>query len=302
MEASELRPRWGTFSVLDHIDYARLIPEILLYDRLVFPIPADGDWGRWEQRDWKPELLMQRIEELGPLAFSVKWSADLRSEWKSRWEELKKLKRDIDGLAYSLTPLVLAQKAWEDQFPPPIMIAAYQNYEQACADFGVTRAHSGRERALDHHHRAVGVLFERRLEMPIAEDPKAVFSRAIDLAQTEDYRRARRALYEWEHKRVAFEWPKEAAIRELDALVNDHNKLVSRSFRRTWTCRVFHVVRFLLPSTVACFDDSTLVGLGVSGTMELISAKFPGLSEPPPNPNDQPGAALHMALSALAHD
>lgn len=37
MEVNKIRLRWGTFSVLDHIDHARLIPEILSYDRLVFP-------------------------------------------------------------------------------------------------------------------------------------------------------------------------------------------------------------------------------------------------------------------------
>jgi hypothetical protein len=32
------RERWGTFSVIDHKDPAELIPEVLLYDRLVIPV------------------------------------------------------------------------------------------------------------------------------------------------------------------------------------------------------------------------------------------------------------------------
>ena len=35
------RQRWGTFSVRDHQDAGQLIPEVLLYDRLIFPVP-DG--------------------------------------------------------------------------------------------------------------------------------------------------------------------------------------------------------------------------------------------------------------------
>lgn len=33
------RERWGTFSVIDHRSIETLVPEVLLYDRLVIPTP-----------------------------------------------------------------------------------------------------------------------------------------------------------------------------------------------------------------------------------------------------------------------
>ncbi len=41
--------RWATFSVEDHIDVTQLIPDILSFDRLIFPYPPDAqERKRWE--------------------------------------------------------------------------------------------------------------------------------------------------------------------------------------------------------------------------------------------------------------
>jgi hypothetical protein len=41
--------RWGTFSVIDHKNAASLVPEVLLYDPLVIPVPSDDN----ENQRWK---------------------------------------------------------------------------------------------------------------------------------------------------------------------------------------------------------------------------------------------------------
>jgi hypothetical protein len=35
--------RWGTFSVIDHKNAAAMVPEVLLYHRLVLPYPTSPE-------------------------------------------------------------------------------------------------------------------------------------------------------------------------------------------------------------------------------------------------------------------
>ena len=127
MELHELRPRWGTFSVIDHKNVGQLVPEILLYDRLVFPVPADDD-ERWTDKDWQPELMRRRVDELSEdgLAHAVTWTKTLQDDWAEGMKELGAVGNEIKGLGYDMTPAVLAMtnRLWEDRVPPPIPVAA----------------------------------------------------------------------------------------------------------------------------------------------------------------------------------
>jgi hypothetical protein len=40
--------RWGALSVKDHLDARALTAEVLLYDRLIVPEPAQGDLKYWQ--------------------------------------------------------------------------------------------------------------------------------------------------------------------------------------------------------------------------------------------------------------
>ena len=53
---------WGTFSVKDHCDPNAFVAEVMLYDRLVIPVPPDAEEReRWEKSGWQPDrLVLQR--------------------------------------------------------------------------------------------------------------------------------------------------------------------------------------------------------------------------------------------------
>jgi len=296
-----LRPRWGTFSVIDHKNPVSLVPEILLYDRLVFPTPTDDDRKRWTKRGWKPELLDQRVKELGDLVHTTPWTDGLRKEWAKRWERLKQIGKDTEGLAMGLTPHLLALSAWKDQVPPPVMIAAYQDPEAARLDLYLGET-TEEKKPRQELHREVAALFERSLAMPIVKDPERVYKEAIELAHEETYQHARRSLFEWEDRRVADEWPTAASIKELEELVASHDDIIKRKFRQTWKRRVFYVVQLVAPAVVTVATANPFIGLAAGGTLKVVELSFPSITAKPEDPADHPGAALHMPLRAMSHE
>jgi hypothetical protein len=86
--------RWGAFSVVDHKDPIRLAIELLLYDRIAVPTPADdhgNDWARWQRNKWQPQALMNVVDRLRPhgLVEEVKWDLDREKAWRAKFEKAK---------------------------------------------------------------------------------------------------------------------------------------------------------------------------------------------------------------------
>lgn len=47
------RRLWGCYSVADHLVERAFVADLLVYDRLVVPVPSDDDRERWEKA-WNP--------------------------------------------------------------------------------------------------------------------------------------------------------------------------------------------------------------------------------------------------------
>jgi hypothetical protein len=310
-----LRPRWGTFSVIDHQQPAALIPEILLYDRLVFPVPTADDRPRWIDEGWKPELLDERLKELEGLVHAAKWTPKLREEWAARWEQMKTLGYETRGVAMGQTPAVLALSAFNDQVPPPIMIVAYQDPAAAKADVALTeyrhlksskppdaKEPNAREREHAELQREVRALFERRLDMPAVMHPYDTYKKAIALAHDAKYQHARRSLFAWEDDVVAKGWPSEAAVKKLEELVDAHDDFIRSHFAKTLKRSVYRIVEFAASPAVSHATGEPLLGLAASGVVKLVGARLPEMSAKPGDPLDQPSAALHKAISVMYHE
>jgi len=89
------REVWSTYSVNDHLYPQNFPADVMLFDRLVFPVPEDGEfphfdagydptlplewiridaeWRRWEVEGWSPAEQQEWLEILGPLARRVPW-------------------------------------------------------------------------------------------------------------------------------------------------------------------------------------------------------------------------------------
>src|SRR5262249_21629197 len=73
-----VKQRWAALSVKDHINTAKLIPDILMYDRLVVPTCPPEQKDRWTKKEWYPDLQEKRLKKLqeGDLVEEVEWDRD----------------------------------------------------------------------------------------------------------------------------------------------------------------------------------------------------------------------------------
>ncbi|HEY6373761.1 MAG TPA: hypothetical protein VIX37_24530 [Candidatus Sulfotelmatobacter sp.] len=82
----ERRQRWAAFSVRAHRDLASLGADILLYDRIILPVPEDDpERERWIRKQWNPDDIALRVVQSAGRIIPVPWTAQLRAEWQSRW-------------------------------------------------------------------------------------------------------------------------------------------------------------------------------------------------------------------------
>jgi hypothetical protein len=310
-----LRPRWGTFSVVDHRNLVALTPEVLLYDKLVFPAPTDDDWDRWEEQGWKPELQERRLNQLGDLVHRVLWTKDWEKKWSDTYQQLKAMGNAVEGLAVDATPMVLAMSAWEDRVPPPIAIAAFQQPVTAMKFLGLSQGGVPQEGRAELH-RQVCALFERLLEMPVLDNPEEAFEKAVELAHDARFQQARRSLFEWEDKRVADGWPPSAAIKELAELIKEYNALTKGKFINTTARNVFYLVELVsseltrfgvkvvtLPHAGEAAAELTgaAAGEGVKFVFSSLKPYIPFVAGAA-KPGDSPAEAAHLAIRAMYHD
>lgn len=77
---------WGTFSVKDHCADDAFVAEVLLYDRLVVPVPPDdAERERWRAAGWQPERLDALLTILGERAYPVPWDGTRQASWLDRY-------------------------------------------------------------------------------------------------------------------------------------------------------------------------------------------------------------------------
>jgi len=113
------RQRWGTFSVIDALDPVRLLPEVLLYDKLVLPVPKTvDDRLRWVEEGWHPQSQERYYKTLGDLAVFAWWSKEQEVEWAEEYKNLQQDMKDVEDestkrdLPYAATRRVLAMKRY----------------------------------------------------------------------------------------------------------------------------------------------------------------------------------------------
>jgi hypothetical protein len=77
---------WGTFSVADHRRKRPFVSDVLLYDRLVVPIPdGEDERDRWRGLHRDPDRQESLLRIMGDLAIGVPWSLKHHRQWAERY-------------------------------------------------------------------------------------------------------------------------------------------------------------------------------------------------------------------------
>jgi hypothetical protein len=275
------RPRelWGTFAVNDHCRRHAFVREVLAFDRLVLPKPADAkERTRWQKPDpsnplltWNPDGLDELLDVLGTqkrrghrgaqCAWVVKWS---ESQWQHERSRLEAARVVTDD-AYWTTRRILAQN---DTLPAVVeAVAAYPSKDAWEADLRPSKVRSSAGSAI--------IQFARPLLLPnLDTDSDRPLRQAIELAVDADFRKARAAYHEWVRDFVApLQAPGETefdldsasaelARQRLDDLVSDEQ----RAARRSSTAKLWRMTEWVLAAVgasvgaVAAFHGHPIIG------------------------------------------
>lgn len=139
---------WATYSVTDHLNPRALAADIMLFDRLVFPVPQtaeikfeqtapDGrgpvvwsrnpqEWERW--KSWNPDAQESLLELLAPVVRKVSWDTAHQEAWRK--EFAARAESDLPEYAFVATRTVLTRDLPAYVTGVEAMGPAYRSVEQ----------------------------------------------------------------------------------------------------------------------------------------------------------------------------
>jgi hypothetical protein len=253
---------WGTFSVNDHVRHRALVAQVLLFDRLVIPVPPKDDsieLERWITHGWQPERQRRMLEILGvgpsadDLAVTVPWTERKRDEFKvlsqsrlsaNSGAERSKFVQGVVSDTQQLKP--------DSQMITRIMLT--REYDAGEEEYVKTLPRTWVQSVVPAY--ASYVAAEAELRMKIAESPGAAQSACVigwdlfvpedsdwsdehaleaaaKLARSAEYRYERETFRDWWRGGVERGAPPEQAVAELAKRADRLNQIASDNNRRT---------------------------------------------------------------------
>jgi hypothetical protein len=233
--------RWGSLSVVDHIDTAALVANVLLYDRLVIPVMTDqpdrNEREYWISHGWDPDLQVQRLNQLEELAIRRPWNQTRRNIFKTRAEELAAEQFDADHLGgYGLTRMILAQEQVTEKLPGVQhvqVIAAYNSTKSVKQDFHLTD--------LQDQLAAQAFLLTRRLAVPDLPNVEEALNLAIELSRDAEFRAKRTALFDWQELTALKGIPPEAVVEHIAEMTDSYNAQIKTACAKVYWRLAFTV-------------------------------------------------------------
>jgi hypothetical protein len=291
-----LRSRWGVFAVKDHQGAATLIPEVLLYDRLIFPYPVGEERARWAAEGRDPDNLDKRLDLLGDLAEPVPWSLAYRGEWRAARDAIREDVADMEreereNLGYMLTRRVLAQGVRRSVSSLVDVVAAYPSRAALEADHFLGKAEDAA---------AACVALKYEFLTPASErDPEGVLRDAVALAKDATFRERRQEFYHWQGEYLAgttglspeqaVEAMHEMAQKYSDAVKSAHTKFVKK------TAFVVASAALSVTGALISMNPLPLVGTALSLVQFLTLDRKPTISAG----RAAPAAMFHDAAEIL---
>lgn len=309
-----MRERWGTFSVRDHMTKAPFVSDVLLYDRLVIPVPDPNEKSAEEQKFWKrfnPDELNNCLNILkiktpldDGLALTVPWDKSKRDRFSNKMSTASALatqQRNPDA-GYYMDPFAMTRQLIKNEFLPAEpkdvskvwALAAYGSAEE----FNKAAEASDPDKRRDR----LAALISHRFLTPAKNDPKhELLKKAVDLATSDTFRKKRAALYEWQEDIIEENVRDEKAINEMEKKLADYNTAIENSFDTVNEKFVFTLIPIGLGAAGALLSGAALpLVLVAAGGLVQLARFWRFDSKPKIDAGDADAAAMiHDARKAL---
>jgi hypothetical protein len=278
--------RWGTLSVRDHKNISAFITDIILYDRLVIPIPPDQSAEQlWHLEGRRPDLLKNRLDRLGDLAEQVKWRSHSNEQFRSYYAKL-----DLEGmveerrqnLGYQLTRRVLAQeyRLKKDLIPNTsvTVVSAYTSEEDFEADMFLDRITAQEQSQEDdrNEYLKLGVLLRHKILVPYYKDKgnifdetsekasEKAFEKALNLVKNdEEFKASRQEYYKWQEDCMNRGYTPKEMEEEMDQMILMYGNAVRSAGFRYVTKFATAIIPIIAPVAISGVVTGTKLAAGM---------------------------------------
>ena len=282
-----MKELWGSLSVNDHVRRRALVAQVLLFDRLVIPVPPDGDTEqerRWAANGWKPERQRRMLDILGvaggggDLAVPIPWTRSKRERFgQDRARLVSALRFDASNIGpdvdpYAMTRILLTREHDDREMEyqrrlPQVwvekVVPAYGSFVAANRELGL-HAVAG-PAPPGSAAQVIG------WELLVPEDSDWSDDHALEaaaaLARTDDYRMEREVFRDWWKSNVGEGMPAQAAVRELVRRAERINQITRGRERRTRLLRGFAAMGATAGLAGAWLPPAAIAG----GVIALVS-------------------------------
>jgi hypothetical protein len=234
------RERWGTFSVMDHQLPNAFVAEVLLYDRLVIPVPPNEDERkRWRETKRDPDKLDADLQILGDKAILVPWGEEQHQAFKTIYETAKTIASDAkyieEGKKKNIDPLYVTRMLLTKDFLPQVpkgviawAMAAYPsfyNYEQDMDKKSEDVSDAGARKE------NLAIILSHKFLVPDdpGRSPEQLLKQAVELSMRDDFIEHRIRLHSWEEGIIQGGITDKKAVEELEQYVNKYNEVVAKA-------------------------------------------------------------------------
>jgi hypothetical protein len=285
--------RWGSLSVADHKDIHVLIHNVLLYDRLVFPMFTESEdrdeREYWDAHDWNPDLQLNRRNQLGDLAIECAWDKLRRESYKNRYRAASQINEEVNG---EMVTRWLLTEDQDYQLPNGVyhadVFVAYNSEESMQVEIPSTKI----EPYTLNDESQVGIMIGHVLGIPDIKEPEVALGEAINLSKDPDFRIKRANLYEFQMNCLKRGIAPHAIVSEL----RDRNRDLINYIKKQ-KVPIRKKTGFMLAKTMLGAIGGAFIN-PVSAISEIISVwKFVNMEM---DPNIQ--APYHLQPVAAFHD
>jgi hypothetical protein len=227
---------WGTFSVKDHAPPGAFVTEVLLYDRLVLPVPPDdAERARWQKEGWQPGRLETLLRILGDRAVPVKWDQRRRASWRTSYEAREIVAQETPDYAFATSRTELT-RGLPDHVTGVEAVASFSSLEEAKTELGLQAVTE--QRPLPGGT-AVSILAH---EFLVPHDPEdrgdECLIAAVRIASMASYQRRRAAFWRWlreyfDDKNMCQPAAIKDAVEEMEALLEEQREIVRKQGIKT---------------------------------------------------------------------